>query len=74
MRNRIKKLMALTSSPLKRNISYDEDEEAEAERNKRKNAGKSSQSGAPEVVDVIMQENDPRGVWFSILSLVLYYY
>lgn len=73
MRNCIKKLMTPTSSPLKRNISYDEDEEAEAEQNKRKNAGTSSQSGAPEVVDVIMQENDPHGVWFSI-PLVLYYY
>lgn len=54
--------MTPTSSPLKRNISYDEDEEAEAEQNKHKNAGTSSQSGAPEVVDVIMQENDPHGV------------
>jgi hypothetical protein len=62
MRNRIKKLMAPTSSPLKRNIGYDEDEEeAKAERNKHKNAGTSSQSAALEV-DVIMQENDPRGI------------
>ncbi|KAF8340895.1 hypothetical protein F5887DRAFT_1076842 [Amanita rubescens] len=57
MHSRIKKLMMPTSSPLKRNIGYDEDDaEAEVEQNKHKNT-ETGQSNAQEA-DVIMQEND----------------